>query len=235
MSLADIYMESFDEQPKSIYEEFFQLKKILSSFKYHSITDEHYGKDFCKTKVYTPQEVYKRRYGVCLDIVGASAYIWKKIIKSNRVCKGMLQYMPNPKTEHYYVCHSCFIIEDDDQQHVYMLQPHMVAKCTIEKYQDYDSAILTCEQDLAVNNAIGSMFEQGIKQKSFFEILKDKMLKHLNEAKPYISIYEPLDMDLYKDKPILREFCERVIKAYGSVDLTKVDPNREKESPKKII
>lgn len=88
---------------------------------------------------------------------------------------------------------------------------------------------------MAIDNAIGSMFERNVKQKSMFEMLKDKMLKHLNEAKPYITIYEPLDMNLYKGKPVLREFCERVIKVYGSVDLTKVDPNREREQPKQII
>ena len=235
MSLADIYMESFDEQPKSIYEEFFQLKKTLNNFKYYSIEGDSDDKDFSKTKVYTPQEVYKRRYGVCLDIVGATAYMWKNVIKSTRVCKGLLQCLPNPKTGFWYALHSSFIVEDDDQQHVYMLQPHMAAKCAIVKYPDYDSAILACEQDIAISNAIGSMFERNVKQKSMFEMLKDKMLKHLNEAKPYITIYEPLDTDLYKGRPALREFCERVIKTYGSVDLTKVDPNREREQPKQII
>lgn len=50
MPLADIYMESFDEQPKSIYEEFFQLKKTLNNFKYYSIEGNPDNKDFLKQK-----------------------------------------------------------------------------------------------------------------------------------------------------------------------------------------
>lgn len=67
MSLADIYMESFDEQPKSIYEEFFQLKKTLNNFKYYSIEGNPDNKDFSKTKVYTPQK-YTREDMVCASI-----------------------------------------------------------------------------------------------------------------------------------------------------------------------
>lgn len=235
MSLASIYMESFDEQPKSIYEEFFQVKKALNQFKYHSIEGEVYSKNFDKTKVYTPQEVYKRKYGVCFDMVGATAYLWRNVIKSNRVCKGMLDYMPNPKTGFYYAAHACFVVEDDDQKHVYMLQPHMAAKCVIMKYPDYDALVLATEQDMAMGNALGAMYERNAKPKSYIDILKEKMLKHLDEAKPMISFYDPLDKDLYTGRPDLETFCKRVVKMYGTIDLTKVDPNREHEQEERII
>lgn len=236
MTIARIYMENLQaaeeektEKSKSIYEELFQLKNILKEFKYHSTEENNKN-----TKLASPEECYKRKYGICFDLTGAAAYIWKNIIKSKRNCRAILEYMPkNTEPKMLYASHGCMTIEDDDGKSVFWLQPHMCAKCTIYKYTCYDSIYCDIQRELLCSNA--GNIAWNFTGKSLYDQLKEKIIDKIDEAKPHISLYDPLDEALYKGHPGILEICKRILKFYGEIDLNKVDPERVKDSVDQII
>lgn len=221
MPIAEIYMEdeSANEKYVSIHEELLKLKLLLQGFKYHT-TSGYTG------KLANPVNTNKRKYGICYELAGAAAYLWKNEIKSKRKMCGLAMFVSDDAG------HSAFLIEDDDNEHVYLVEACAGSKATIKRYSCYDAVYCAAQKWLVLAYNFHTVYGLS-EQQTVIDKTIAKVKSALDSADLVAIKYDPLDNKLYNcDIP---NFKKRLIKQYGSIDFKKVDNSHENDVVETII
>lgn len=225
MTIAKLYVEDIEsskEKYVSIHEELLKLKFLLQKFKYHTVSG--WGKGY--GKLATSVNTAKRKYGICYELVGAAAYLWKNVIKSKREICALAMF---PVDEGG---HSTLLIEDDDGEHVYLVEAHAGAKATILRYSCYDAVYCYAQKWLVSAHCYHAVYDL-VEQQTILEKTIAKVKSALDSMKSVAIKYDPLDDAMYNcDIP---NFKKRIIKKYGTIDFKKVDNSREKDAIETII
>ena len=221
MSVGKLYTDNtivgMEDYDRKFLEDMLFVSNWIHDIKW-ILHDEDKGWDH--VLIENPTKTLKKKHGVCFELCGAMAHIWKNIIKSDVPCYGIFQGIISPKNPPTrLVGHSDFVIEKSKTE-CFLFTP-LSRNTRIIKYNGINALYKTLYSEIVSISTSALIF--GANNRSYPSVLFDKIKNtDFSSYDCFLSKYDATDKSLY-DKYNATQFGSIVAKKYGKIDSSKLN------------